>query len=63
MTIKATVPQDGNGGAFRTRMLVSTKPKGKGDVLGRFPEVWDDLGGSDGYAGTPMIVKYTLAMP
>src|SRR5215210_1463195 len=54
VTITTTVPQDGSGGGFPTKMLVSTKPNGKGTVLGQVDA---------GAAGSPMVVTYTLAMP
>lgn len=54
VTITTTVPQDGSGGAFPTKALVSTKPRGKGTVLGQV-----DVGA----AGSPMVVTYRLAMP
>lgn len=54
VTITTTVPQDGSGGGFPTKALVSTKPHGKGTVLGQV-----DVGA----AGSPMVVTYRLAMP
>lgn len=54
VTVRVTVPQDESRSPFPTKALVSTRPNGKGTLLAQV-----DVG----QAGTPMELKYTLAMP
>ncbi|HEV2125432.1 MAG TPA: hypothetical protein VGW38_22000, partial [Chloroflexota bacterium] len=54
VTVKVTVPEISVGGPFATRMIISTKPRGKGDVTAQ--EGFD----STILSGQQMMVQFLL---